>query len=876
MADKKTYAPKPVTGVQLKAVSASKLRASWVNHKSTARPYDQIIVQMKTDSGKKAKWKTCGKAVSGSTSKLDISVKAGHKYRVRVIAKNSKGKAKAVYSGTVNIPRPNAPKPVSGLVAKKDEKTGRIELRWKNNESLNREYSEVYVYVRTDGGEEFEEVSSSKAASYVYDAVPGHTYKFRVEAHNDKGFSSPVYSGDIKIAPLKPLAPSDAEADRVSDGSHIVSWRRDVTAGRGATAMVVQRSTDGGAWSLVAEVGAVDSWTDNGTAANHSYRWRVCARNSAGDSPFALTGTAVTTPAAPGTPSGDRLGDGTATIRFSNTARNVTAVEVQRYDADYGEWADPVSLAGLQASYHDAAAPVDAVLQYRARNVHGEGTGALRSAWTALSPRIVQKGRPKAPLLLSPEARAVVRDDGMSVEVSWRHNPVDGSAQTAAQVRVAWGSASRTVAVSGPAASCRLDLAALGVPLNTQVSWSVRTRGAYRATAAPDNDNMSPWSETRAMTVCRAPSVAFVLPGASGYFGDPSELDGILSGGGEGGTEDVEEGDFDQDEDFVPADPDGDGEDEPGEGLPYALVADFPLALLLDYTDESGALAQCTLSVADATGAGVYSCDLGADGAGQIAGELNRRQWAPENNARYTLTATVRSTTSLTAQASIDILTDFDLPKRASLEIEADRERGWLSLTPRVADYQDGADVDGIDIWRVTGSEQVLIASDLADGEVFTDRFAPLNTEFAYRTAVYSRAGTYRTVDHPGSLKTPYAFVYYGEGLERVARGMHSPTESAALSRTRRRYEEYAGRPWPVLYDGGGRSEERTIGFNVKTAEEAAALAEAMDWGRCVCKTLTGSVFWCTVDIDLDADLRYPTRWGTASAKVKRIDGGAL
>lgn len=865
-------APRAVTGVQLKAEGTTKLKASWVNHKTSAQPYDQIVVQLKRDNGA---WKTYGKAISGSTSKLDITVSAGHKYRIRVIPKNSKGKAKAAYSGTVNIPKAGAPKPVSNLVVTPNAATGRIALRWKNNEGTNREYTNVYVYVQIDGAPEYEEASSSNASSYVYTAVPGHSYKFRIEAYNDKGFSKPVYSGVLNVAPLKPLAPSDAAAARVTDNSCTVTWKADATAGHTPQGMVVQRSTDGGAYSTVATLGPVESYTDNGTAPNHSYAWRICAANSSGYSPYAVTNTVVTAPAPPGAPSGYRIGDGTATISFANPARNVTATEVRRFDVEYGEWSEPVRIPGRLTSYHDASAPVDATLRYQVRNVYVSGSTELASDWSGESANIVPKGRPKMPTPLSPEARAVIPDDDMSATFSWRHNPIDGSAQTGAQVSVEWEGGSKVFSVQGEAQEltvANLVEAGCAISLNSQFSWRVRTRGAYSSSVMTD-DSMSPWSEARALTICRAPAVSFASPGATGYVQDPSDLGSVT--GGEGTEEEVQEEGFDKADGYVPADPDPEEPEGPQEGLPYALVSDFPLAIELDYTDESGALAQCTLTVLDATGLPVYSCDLEADG-GTIAGEVNRRQWAPQNNARYTLAAQVRSTTSLTAQATVDIVTDFDMPKRVSLEIEADRERGWVALTPHVADDQNGADADGVDIWRVVGASQVLIASDLADGQTFVDRFAPLNTEFSYRSAVYSRSGTYRTVDHPGSLKTPYAFLYYGEGLDQVARGMHSPTESLTLARSRRRYEEYADRTYPVLYDGGGISEDRSIEFNIKSRGEGEALLAAIGYPRAVCKTLTGAVFWCTVDLDMDFDLRYPSRYGSASVKVTRIAGREL
>lgn len=862
--------PSKVSGVQLKRESATKAVLTWVNNSSTKRPYSGIYVELSTD-GKT--WKQLGKVLSKSTTKLSIAIKPGHKYRARVRPKNSKGypASSKKYpggwkkSGTVNNPKAGAPKPVSNLKAVKNDATSRIDLRWKNNEATNREYDDVYIYVKVDDGDDYEEVSTSKAASYVYDAVPGHTYRFRVEAHNDKGFSSPVESESVYIPPLKPLAPKSMSADRESDNRIGLEWDADSTAGREASNFVVERSTDGGAWSAVATVGAVEAMADTGTYANHSYRYRVYAKNAAGSAGYAYSDTVVTTPAAPGTPVGDRMGDGSAKISMANTARNVTATEIQRYEPEYDAWSEPVILSGRVTSWADASAPTDATVQYRARNVHGEGDDALASPWTALSGRIVPKGRPKAPALVSPDARAVVRDDGMAVEVAWRHNPVDGSGQTAAQVRVTWPGGSAIVDVGGAAASAVLDLALIGVALNQQFEWSVRTRGAYRGSAAPDDDNMSPWSEARAMTVCRAPAVAFILPSAAGYVGDASDIDAIIGGAQEGTEEEADADDFG---DSAPPDVD-DEEGEEGTGLPYALVTDFPLAIQVDYSDDSGELAQCTVTVSDSTGAAVYTHDMG----GSEAGEITRHDWAPQNRARYTFEVSARSTSTLAASASITVLTDFELPKRASLEIEEDCERGWLTLTPRVKDYQDGAEVDGIDIWRVVGREEVLIAHDLVDGQSFTDRYAPLNTDYSYRTAVYSRSGTYRTVDHPGSLRTPYAFFYYGDS---IARGIWNPEESFDLSRSRRYLWQFADRDYPVLFDGGGKGESRSFSFHLESGPEVAPFVDMMDCPSVVYKSLDGRVMHCAVDVSGSIDHVAKSQYGDLTVKITRVDGDAL
>ncbi|MFR2626065.1 MAG: hypothetical protein ACLS89_00175 [Collinsella sp.] len=92
-----------------------------------------------------------------------------------------------------------------------------------------------------------------------------------------------------------------------------------------------------------------------------------------------------------------------------------------------------------------------------------------------------------------------------------------------------------------------------------------------------------------------------------------------------------------------------------------------------------------------------------------------------------------------------------------------------------------------------------LIASDLSDGSSVVDRYAPLNTGYSYRVAAYGTSGASRATEHPGSIKTPYCFVYYGDGLMAA---QFDPTEQRNLERANRTLVRYAGRSHPSIRRG--------------------------------------------------------------------------
>ena len=236
--------------------------------------------------------------------------------------------------------------------------------------------------------------------------------------------------------------------------------------------------------------------------------------------------------------------------------------------------------------------------------------------------------------------------------------------------------------------------------------------------------------------------------------------------------------------------------------------------------------------------------------------------------------ATARSTSGLQSTASMPFRVEFELPRRASLRIEADIERGYAELQCIVDNNDEGQDVESLSIWRVTRDGEMLIASDLSDGSSVVDRYAPLNTEYSYRVAAYAASGASRATEHPGSIKTPYCFVYYGDGL--MARAQFDPTEQRNLERANRTLVRYAGREYPVLYDAGGISDTRPLTAHVIGEEEVRAFEDLILYPRAIVKSVAGDVFHVAADVSVNRDLCMPTTHADISLSLTRVDGEAL
>lgn len=227
-----------------------------------------------------------------------------------------------------------------------------------------------------------------------------------------------------------PAAPSGCTVTRVSDTQHTVQWTNNaVSPGAPYSNVYVERQDLATAtWTQIATVaGSATSYSDASTKVDSKYQYRVRAKNTAGYSSYS-TGSAYvyTTPAAPtslvATKSGTQI-----SLAWTNNARYDDGIEV--WHAANGVWdaAALATVAPTSASYTHSGAVVTSTHQYRIR----AKVGSLFSAYATSG--VVQ-------LLAPPNAPQVtldlpIFDASLQSQVArWVHQPVDATAQTAAQV----------------------------------------------------------------------------------------------------------------------------------------------------------------------------------------------------------------------------------------------------------------------------------------------------------------------------------------------------------------------------------------------------------------------------------------------------------
>ena len=630
------------------------------------------------------------------------------------------------------------------------------------------------------------------------------------------------YYSEYSALPTVPTAPTQAStctATRVNDGQASVTW--DTTPASSANILRVRRYTDGTTlsqtWTYDGSANFISTLVDTGVSAGHSYTYTVeygyYPSAELRDADFILwaaarqSGQIYNTPAAPTAISGARTAASTVRVTLSNTATTSTGLEVQA-STDAGDWSAAISntYAGAGLTQADVTG-ISGIYYFRARNTRG----ALVSDWSPVSDPVVTLTAPNPPTLTAPASAVHNYTASQSVTFAWQHNPVDGSAQTAADVQYSTdgGSTWTTHTVSGSASSWTLSLTSAYV--GQTVTWRVRTKGAA--------SSYGNYSSTKQFLVAQQPSIVVTLT--------------------DGNNVDVTNGN----------------------------LSDMPLNYSAAVTG-TGTLVGGTF--ASSSG---YTEDATVSGS-TLTGSVTADEAQPENGRTYTITMTASMSTGLTSTASVTVTMDFADPQAGTLAIgDAD---GIVTLTVGLDAIGAGeVAASAIAVQRVTADGTVTIATGLSAGDTITDRYAPLNTAFEYRVMTYSTAGAARAVKYPYTIKSAFWMALWGSDGQ--AYGRYNPTGGIQVTRPKKARQYFAGRPWPVSYDGVNTGETHTVSLLLLTPEEREAFAELMrQGGRGVYKSADGYVFRADFDFRYNGAWSTPERDGTVTVTVTRIDGAAL
>ncbi|GAA2545621.1 hypothetical protein HD598_002172 [Neomicrococcus aestuarii] len=310
-----------------------------------------------------------------------------------------------------------------------------------------------------------------------------------------------------KRPPYAPDAPTAVTVARTDSTRHTVSWTR--TNATDPTKIydtqTIQRADVLGSGSYVTIstlAGSSSSFVDTSTVSNKKYRYRVRANNDSGSSAWAYSPTFYTAPISPTDVKAAKSG-GDITVSWTRRAHIEARYEVE--DWANGVATTPTILTAANAASTVATSPDPAKTHaYQVRAFVDDATfGRLYSVYSARSATVQLMAPPNAPTNLAPSGNAA--DGAKAITLSWRHNPVDTTAQTYYSLRHRAVGASTWTTVAKTASPTQSYALTAGTYANgTSFEWQVQTWG--------DHATGSEWSAVAVVPLSATPIATILSP----------------------------------------------------------------------------------------------------------------------------------------------------------------------------------------------------------------------------------------------------------------------------------------------------------------------------------------------------------------------------
>jgi hypothetical protein len=642
--------------------------------------------------------------------------------------------------------------------------------------------------------------------------------------------------------------------------THTLAWTNNPAAGAPYTEIRVQRAERTGLtgwsnWATIATLAGtatsfvVASAQGPGTR-DMSFTYRLVAVNTGGTAPAAITPLPAccaqweypTVPADPTNVTAVRGTGGTVDVSWTQPTRLWWAT--QRIDAwDGTQWVTQATVSRTTTTWNDPA-PYAGTTRYRISTV-APVSSTSPYAWTlgssgGISNNLSVQTEPTAPTQTVPNGIAVdltgdPANDG-AVRFTWRHNPLDGSAQQGFMFRyravgdTTWTTV--TMVVPDPAAYQQwYDMPGGTLTNGTTYEWQVATRGVYLG--ADGTSGWSPWSLTAQVVGNGRPIATIVYPldtsvesiarlTVTWAFFDPEGLPQarwniVLARWGAAGYEQVET--------------------RSGSGTTTSTVFDTLI--------EDGGAYRITITVTDS--AGVVSLPV----TSTFSVQYNPPGWVVLDAIFDKTTASIGLSMTPTLWDGPDggghtgpgVVEGID--PDGALRVDGDLDPvgdGAVLLEGSLA--QDGAVVpDGtpvevepataVDVYRsIDGGPWVLLAEQTSPSASFTDWTPTLEGTNCYRLVVWSDLPSTRVEDPAACVVV--SGMRHQTGVLSSGPGFDSPLLlecDLELSTTLARQKEtvhLVGRPWPVELEGEALSRVMPVS-GVVVGQSAASVRSLME-----------------------------------------------
>lgn len=325
--------------------------------------------------------------------------------------------------------------------------TGAVSLAWSNPTYTSRNRPTGFRYYRA--------LSGSPKPATAWRTVTGQPtslsdatatslargYTYWIEPYNELGRSSSAPSVTVAAVRELPNAATGLTATQpvpLTGDRHRFAWSTTPTTVRPVTSQAVQMRTPGTtAWSTLATVAGSTTQVDLDLPVNRVLEFQVVTTNDVGAAASGsnIQGPIVTTPRGPGPVSGMWTGPSTIAVLIGASATAATVADIEFSTqaspdpANSAHWFPAASGLALPVpSWPHTGLSQTSPHTYRVRYRHA--TSGKASTWD-YSARVDAQATPHPPTMDMPTAI----DADEAIELRLRHNPVDGTSQTAGQIR---------------------------------------------------------------------------------------------------------------------------------------------------------------------------------------------------------------------------------------------------------------------------------------------------------------------------------------------------------------------------------------------------------------------------------------------------------
>lgn len=662
-------------------------------------------------------------------------------------------------------------------------------------------------------------INSNAAYGFTYTdqtTSRGHRYKYRAWANSSQGASGTVYSNWLYT---QPPDISNVAHVRNSNTRNTVTWQhntQDVDRGL-ITGYTIEKSVSGGAWAYAGRVTAdarysTVSFVDNSPTPNRYYSYRIQPYNSQRSSSnrYDTGGTDITynTPAAVTNLKAVYTSQNYGQLTWSNPAVTATVLTIERSEDGGSSWTEIATIdesSSVATSYLDQTAMSGTSIMYRVRNGReGLPTADVYSAW-AYSNTISTLRQPSAPTLTMPVNGTPIDMGNGSVDLSWVHNPNDGTPQQAAQIQYAInGTYVATISLTTEALYT-LQLPSSRFSANDIVTWRVRTKGAHA--------NWSDWSAYNNFKILTRPEIVWTSPN------------------------------------------NGD------------VISNLPISLGWSYNDESGTLRSLKLEIIKGVKVlKTVSIPVGTGRSGDYSFSL--KDFLFDNETDYELRVTAVSTTGLSGTDSIMIRISYVYVLFTNAlfpDADFDVESGRVTLTLNKNETPVDPDEEEIVVdspvveaylYRNINGERILVASELTEGEQVSDSYVPVNIPVTYELLQVAETGEISVTAVTHTFISDYWYVYWGTNNENLAKAMWDPSGEVQLTRPEKEQIRYSGRQYPVTYDSTAIDETFKFSGVVEDRNELNNFIQMIrDGGQGIWKSANGECY------DADFEFSYSSNY---------------